>query len=52
MLRGADLNTEYLKRHPEERQFIVSAARWLREKRWEGWQELPPEPKQRPVGLF
>jgi hypothetical protein len=52
MLRGAAINKQYIDQHPEERPFIVSVARWLREKRWEGWQEPPAEPQRRLVGLF
>jgi hypothetical protein len=52
MLRGGANYNRFMEQHPEERQFSVSAARWIREKRWEDWQEPPAEPKRRLPGLF
>jgi hypothetical protein len=47
MMRGWAINKQYLERHPEQGQYIASVARWIREKRWEDWQELPAEASPR-----
>ena len=52
LLRGAANYARYIEQHADERRFAVSAARWIREMRWEDWQELPAERPRGMVGLF